>query len=57
MWDRGWTKIYDVYPPADFSADFTTDYQQEVGQRMAEIIACIHPIYVELRSRAQRVYR
>ncbi len=57
MWDRGWTKIYDVYPPADFSADFSADYAQDVGQRMAEIIACIHPIYVELRSRAQRVYR
>ena len=53
MWDRGWTKIYDVYP----IADYTADYQRAVGQRMAEIIACLHPIYVELRSRAQRVYR
>jgi hypothetical protein len=53
MWDRGWTKIYDVYP----LADFTAEHQQEVGQRMVKIIACIHPIYVELRSQAQRVYR
>ena len=53
MWDRGWTKIYDVYP----LADFTAEHQREVGQRMVKIIACIHPIYVELRSQAQRVYR
>lgn len=53
MWDRGWTKIYEVYP----DAALTTDYQQEVGQRVAAIITCLHPIYVDLRSRVAEVYR
>ncbi len=53
MWDRGWSKIYDVCP----HQDYTVEYQQDIAQRMAEIITCIHPIYVVLRSRAQRVYR
>lgn len=53
MWDRGWTKIYEVYP----NADLTTDYQQKIGRRLAEIIICLHPIYVDLRSRVAEVYR
>ncbi len=53
MWDRGWTKIYEVYP----GADLTTDYQQKVGQRMAGIITCLHPLYVDLRGRVAEVYR
>ena len=53
MWDRGWTKIYEVYP----GADLTADYQQEIGRRLAEIITCLHPIYVELRSTVAQVYR
>lgn len=53
MWDRGWTKIYEVYP----EAELTTDYQHEIGRRLAEIITCLHPIYVELRGAVARVYR
>jgi len=53
MWDRGWTKIYEVYP----DAGLTTDYQLEIGRRLAEIIACLHPIYVEQRSQVSQVYR
>lgn len=53
MWDRGWTKIYEVYP----EADLTTDYQQKIGGRLADIIVCLHPIYVELRSTVAQVYR
>jgi len=53
MWDKGWTKLYDLYPLEKTSAE----YQQEVGRRLAEIIICIHPIYVELRGQVQRVYR
>jgi hypothetical protein len=53
MWDRGWTKIYEVHP----DADLTTNYQQKIGRRLAEIIICLHPIYVDLRGRVARVYR
>ncbi len=53
MWDRGWTKIYEVYP----DADLTTAYQLEIAQRLVEIITCLHPIYVELRSSVAQVYR
>ncbi|MDX1616068.1 MAG: hypothetical protein R3300_17285 [Candidatus Promineifilaceae bacterium] len=53
MWDRGWTKIYEVYP----EAPLTEEYQEAVGQRLAAIIVCLHPIYVEVRSRAARTYR
>jgi hypothetical protein len=53
MWDRGWTKIYEVYP----EAELTPAYQQKVGQRIAAIITCLHPIYVDLRSRVAEVYR
>lgn len=53
MWDRGWTKIYEVRE----QEDFTLDYQAEVGGRIAEIITCLHPIYVDLRNEVARVYR
>lgn len=53
MWDRGWTKVYEVFPAADYSME----YQQQVGRRMAEIITCLHPIYVTLRQDVARTYR
>ena len=53
MWDRGWTKIYEVYP----ERPLTIPYQQELGQRLAQIITCLHPIYVELRNSVAQVYR
>jgi hypothetical protein len=53
MWDRGWTKIYEVI--ADEM--LTTTYQQYVAERMAKIIICLHPIYVELRGQIARIYR
>lgn len=53
MWDRGWTKIYEVMP----EEALTTDYQARLGKRLAQIITCLHPIYVELRSSAAEVYR
>ena len=42
MWDRGWTKIYEVLP----EAELTPEYQAEVGGRLAQFIICLHPIYV-----------
>ncbi|MCA9873840.1 MAG: hypothetical protein KC441_09300 [Anaerolineales bacterium] len=53
MWDRGWTKIYEVYP----EADLTAAYQVELGRRLAEIIACLHPIFVDVRNTIASVHR
>jgi hypothetical protein len=46
MWDRGWTKIYEVYP----LEELTTDYQQEVAGRLATMINCLQPILLDLRQ-------
>ena len=53
MWDKGWSKIYEVYP----SAPLTTNYQAEVGKRVADIMICLHPIFIELRGAVTAVYR
>ena len=53
MWDKGWTKIYEVYP----DGDLTPAYQAEIGRRVAQIITCLHPVYVELRNTVARSYR
>jgi hypothetical protein len=53
MWDRGWTKIYEVI--AD--EKLTTAYQEKIADRLAEIIICLHPIYVELRGQVAQLYR
>jgi hypothetical protein len=47
MWDRGWTKIYEVYPPERL----TVAHQDQIAQRLATIIDCLQPIFVELRAR------
>jgi hypothetical protein len=53
MWDRGWTKIYEVYPDEPLSQAYRT----AVAVRLAAIIACLHPVFVELRRAAAEVYR
>ena len=53
MGDRGWTKIYEVVP----EAELTPEYQAEVGGCLAELIICLHPIYVQLRNDVARVHR
>ncbi len=53
MWDRGWTKIYEVRP----SALLTTEFQLQTGHRLATIIRTLHPIYVELRGAVAEIYR
>jgi hypothetical protein len=53
MWDRGWTKIYEVRP----SAPLTPTYQAEIGQRLAQIMTTLHPFYVQLRGAVAEVYR
>ena len=53
MWDKGWTKIYEVFP----EDKYTEAYQTAVGGRLAEIITCLHPIFVELRNEVSRIHR
>jgi hypothetical protein len=53
MWDKGWTKLYEVYP----EEELRQAYQAAVAGRLAEIIVCLHPIYVELRNQVRTVYR
>ncbi len=53
MWDRGWTKIYEVVP----SATLTLAYQRQIGSRMAETITVLHPFYVQLRNAVAEIYR
>lgn len=53
MWDKGWTKIYEVFP----EDKYTEAYQAAVGNRLAEIITCLHPIFVELRNDVARIHR
>jgi hypothetical protein len=53
MWDKGWTKIYEVFP----EEQYTEDYQSAVGDRLAEIIICLHPIFVDLRNEVARIHR
>ena len=53
MWDRGCTKIYEVYP----EGDLTAEYQLALGGRLAEIITRLHAIYVDLRNNVAQVYR
>lgn len=53
MWDRGWTKIYEVYP----DEPLTEDYRERVAARLAEIITCLHPFFVDLRRDVMQVYR
>ncbi len=53
MWDRGWTKIYEVYP----GEPLTEAYRAAVAERLAQIITCIHPVFVDLRRAAMEIYR
>jgi hypothetical protein len=53
MWDRGWTKIYEVYP----GEALTEEYRAAVAGRLAGMIACLHPIFVDLRGAAAAIYR
>lgn len=48
MWDRGWTKVYEVIP----EESLTTDYQERVAARLVELINCFQPILVGLRAAA-----
>lgn len=53
MWDKGWTKIYEVYP----AGDLTQSYQEAFAARVAAFITCLHPIYVELRNDVKSIHR
>ena len=50
-WDRGWAKVYDVYagPASSTGSDkLTTDYQVQLGARLAAMISCLHPMLHEI---------
>lgn len=53
MWDRGWTKIYEVYP----EEPLTEAYREKVARRLAAIMTCLHPIFVVLRRDVTAIYR
>ncbi len=53
MWDRGWTKIYEVIPAEPLSQL----YQARVGARLADIITVLHPIYIQSRNAVAQIYR
>lgn len=53
MWDRGWTKIYEVYP----DEPRTEAYRDALAARLAAIMACLHPVFVDLRGAAAAIYR
>lgn len=43
-WDRGWTKVYDIFPDAPLSEA----YQAQLAARLADIIRCLHPMLLDL---------
>ncbi len=43
-WDKGWAKLYQVV----LEEPLTELFQQQLGQRVAEFIACVHPILQEI---------
>jgi hypothetical protein len=49
MWDKGWTKVYEVYP----EQELTPGFQDEIGHRLAAMICCLQPILVDLRQQAR----
>jgi hypothetical protein len=53
MWDRGWTKIYEVVA----EEDLTASYQNKIASRLAEFMTYMQPIYAELRDQVSRSYR
>jgi hypothetical protein len=53
MWDKGWTKVYETVP----LEAYTVAHQTQVGHRLAEVITCLHPIFVDLRGQAAQIKR
>ncbi|MEM7335889.1 MAG: hypothetical protein AAF490_27675 [Chloroflexota bacterium] len=53
MWDKGWSKIYEIYP----AEPLTQAHQTAVAHRLAEIILCIQPIFADLRGQVRQLHR
>ena len=54
-WDRGWAKVYEVFPDAPLDEAFQT----RMANRIVEIVCCLHPILNELYDtpvERERVY-
>ncbi|MCP4415905.1 MAG: hypothetical protein GY805_04735 [Chloroflexi bacterium] len=53
VWDKGWAKVYEVVP----AEPLTAEHQIKISRRLAEVITCLHPIFVDLRGQAARIKR
>lgn len=53
MWDRDWTKIYEIL----LEAELAPENQAMVGDHIAQFIICLHLIYVHLRNHVTRIHR
>ena len=45
LWDRGWTKVYEILPLAPYGPA----YLDSIACRLAEVARVLHPIYRALR--------
>lgn len=53
VWDKGWTKVYELYP----ASELTSEHQTAVAQKLGRFITCAHPIFVDLRREVAKAYR
>lgn len=52
MWDKGWSKVYELYP----AGELTEEYQAAVSQRFVQIMLVLHPVFLKLRQEVSRIY-
>lgn len=52
-WDRGWTKVYEVWPLEPFNPP----YLERVAKRLAESIVVLQPMFEELQAARQKRVR
>lgn len=53
QWDRGWAKVYELLP----EQPFTDTFQRDTAQRLADLIACWHPILLDIHTEYRRSKR
>lgn len=49
-WDKGWTKVYELFP----REPFTPEYVDRVAARLAQIIAVMQPIFEDVYQKRKR---
>jgi hypothetical protein len=45
IWDRGWTKVYEIYP----DTELTEELANQIAGRLAEFIKVVQPIYESIK--------